>query len=153
MGNVESLWAAGNSKGVLTYDGGGYLDFRQINSVGNGGDGLTAAGERAASFTFIGNGTGNAFPMKGATFVDDWQPVACSDMVGSPTISDVIAASLGSGEFTDATCGASLTVDGFSEVGGSYALNIPTITNVDICLLYTSPSPRDATLSRMPSSA
>jgi len=26
-------------------------------------------------------------------------------------------------------------------------------TWVDICLLYTSPSPRDATLSRMPSSA
>ena len=25
--------------------------------------------------------------------------------------------------------------------------------NVDNCLLYTSPSPRDATLSRMPSSA
>ena len=25
--------------------------------------------------------------------------------------------------------------------------------NIDICLLYTSPSPRDATLSRMPSSA
>ena len=25
--------------------------------------------------------------------------------------------------------------------------------NVQICLLYTSPSPRDATLSRMPSSA
>ena len=24
---------------------------------------------------------------------------------------------------------------------------------IDICLLYTSPSPRDATLSRMPSSA
>ena len=26
-------------------------------------------------------------------------------------------------------------------------------THVDFCLLYTSPSPRDATLSRMPSSA
>ena len=26
-------------------------------------------------------------------------------------------------------------------------------TLIDICLLYTSPSPRDATLSRMPSSA
>ena len=26
-------------------------------------------------------------------------------------------------------------------------------TNAGICLLYTSPSPRDATLSRMPSSA
>ena len=27
------------------------------------------------------------------------------------------------------------------------------ITQVGVCLLYTSPSPRDATLSRMPSSA
>ena len=34
-------------------------------------------------------------------------------------------------------------------------INTVTIDNVefDICLLYTSPSPRDATLSRMPSSA
>ena len=30
---------------------------------------------------------------------------------------------------------------------------ILTILNSDVCLLYTSPSPRDATLSRMPSSA
>ena len=29
----------------------------------------------------------------------------------------------------------------------------PTKKKIDICLLYTSPSPRDATLSRMPSSA
>ena len=28
-----------------------------------------------------------------------------------------------------------------------------TSANGDVCLLYTSPSPRDATLSRMPSSA
>ena len=28
-----------------------------------------------------------------------------------------------------------------------------TVTGVYVCLLYTSPSPRDATLSRMPSSA
>ena len=27
------------------------------------------------------------------------------------------------------------------------------VTDKDFCLLYTSPSPRDATLSRMPSSA
>ena len=27
------------------------------------------------------------------------------------------------------------------------------VSNCDYCLLYTSPSPRDATLSRMPSSA
>ena len=33
-------------------------------------------------------------------------------------------------------------------------LNKPTVTiNIEACLLYTSPSPRDATLSRMPSSA
>ena len=30
---------------------------------------------------------------------------------------------------------------------------IELISNVNSCLLYTSPSPRDATLSRMPSSA
>ena len=27
------------------------------------------------------------------------------------------------------------------------------VADLDLCLLYTSPSPRDATLSRMPSSA
>ena len=27
------------------------------------------------------------------------------------------------------------------------------VTGISVCLLYTSPSPRDATLSRMPSSA
>ena len=31
--------------------------------------------------------------------------------------------------------------------------NSKVITVHDLCLLYTSPSPRDATLSRMPSSA
>ena len=36
-----------------------------------------------------------------------------------------------------------------SEDNGSYTISIVS----DTCLLYTSPSPRDATLSRMPSSA
>ena len=31
--------------------------------------------------------------------------------------------------------------------------NSGTVYGIGICLLYTSPSPRDATLSRMPSSA
>ena len=35
----------------------------------------------------------------------------------------------------------------------STLLNIRSIVNAGTCLLYTSPSPRDATLSRMPSSA
>ena len=34
-----------------------------------------------------------------------------------------------------------------------YAPIIPESHLLNICLLYTSPSPRDATLSRMPSSA
>ena len=32
-------------------------------------------------------------------------------------------------------------------------INIEHIKSLNTCLLYTSPSPRDATLSRMPSSA
>ena len=35
----------------------------------------------------------------------------------------------------------------------SVKYNTITVYTVDTCLLYTSPSPRDATLSRMPSSA
>ena len=31
--------------------------------------------------------------------------------------------------------------------------SLQTIADLGVCLLYTSPSPRDATLSRMPSSA
>ena len=59
------------------------------------------------------------------------------------------------------------TVDAVREVGGAYKYGwetdiemeyAPKGLNSDIvklisCLLYTSPSPRDATLSRMPSSA
>ena len=36
---------------------------------------------------------------------------------------------------------------------GSLKSNLNGCVNCDSCLLYTSPSPRDATLSRMPSSA
>ena len=46
------------------------------------------------------------------------------------------------------TAGESKTVAGFAFHG------IPAAHNeLEVCLLYTSPSPRDATLSRMPSSA
>ena len=53
------------------------------------------------------------------------------------------------------------SVDKWNLASTAVQQNIPTgviryrdpYENVDICLLYTSPSPRDATLSRMPSSA
>ena len=36
---------------------------------------------------------------------------------------------------------------------GGRSLSVELAINPNTCLLYTSPSPRDATLSRMPSSA
>ena len=50
-------------------------------------------------------------------------------------------------------------VDGFQGAQGEDEVRefvqrlMPSDAEVEICLLYTSPSPRDATLSRMPSSA
>ena len=41
----------------------------------------------------------------------------------------------------------------FSEMQKRSVLELMPILQQDFCLLYTSPSPRDATLSRMPSSA
>ena len=49
-----------------------------------------------------------------------------------------------------------LIEDKRNELAGSIVCSVvPQVTNnmVQACLLYTSPSPRDATLSRMPSSA
>ena len=47
--------------------------------------------------------------------------------------------------------GSTLVVGGDGRYGNIEA--IKKIVQICICLLYTSPSPRDATLSRMPSSA
>ena len=47
--------------------------------------------------------------------------------------------------------GANVIVDGTTKGAATDGEGKYTILNV--CLLYTSPSPRDATLSRMPSSA
>ena len=49
-----------------------------------------------------------------------------------------------------------LVTDGNDDVAGVATLNITPVNDAPQttpCLLYTSPSPRDATLSRMPSSA
>ena len=45
------------------------------------------------------------------------------------------------------------TVSALREFGVIVAMRERTGFLAEICLLYTSPSPRDATLSRMPSSA
>ena len=47
-----------------------------------------------------------------------------------------------------------LMVEEHNEVGRPFqCAGLVTPSAMDACLLYTSPSPRDATLSRMPSSA
>ena len=38
-------------------------------------------------------------------------------------------------------------------INDGYAQRFDDLINIDTCLLYTSPSPRDRTRSRMPSSA
>ena len=40
-----------------------------------------------------------------------------------------------------------------NDTSGNYLADAVSNVGHNICLLYTSPSPRDATLSRMPSSA
>ena len=55
---------------------------------------------------------------------------------------------------TDAEIKVAVAEDsGFYESISKVRQNISSLTKLGICLLYTSPSPRDATLSRMPSSA
>ena len=44
-------------------------------------------------------------------------------------------------------------VDNLDKIGGQCIELYPDKPIYDICLLYTSPSPRDGLLSRMPSSA
>ena len=48
-------------------------------------------------------------------------------------------------------CGCGIPETDCNELDCS--INLQTIATINDCLLYTSPSPRDATLSRMPSSA
>ena len=60
------------------------------------------------------------------------------------------------GIFVGGASGMALaTAEKFKAGGGNVAiLDLPTSDGAAVaCLLYTSPSPRDATLSRMPSSA
>ena len=57
------------------------------------------------------------------------------------------------GETIDPSLHVDITDDGFQSLTGALGGLLPPSIPVPDCLLYTSPSPRDATLSRMPSSA
>ena len=51
------------------------------------------------------------------------------------------------------TVSAGTVIDWPAGVAAPFAESVPRLSGTECCLLYTSPSPRDATLSRMPSSA
>ena len=67
------------------------------------------------------------------------------------TSGDYEATQIEAGEYSFGITRSRLYVSGDEDVRGLYEVNNTVPTNY--CLLYTSPSPRDATLSRMPSSA
>ena len=68
---------------------------------------------------------------------------------------ELLSEAWGSG--SEAITGTTHTItmaDGVSDAARSFALTLTgSITATNTCLLYTSPSPRDRTRSRMPSSA
>ena len=58
-----------------------------------------------------------------------------------------------SGHFVDRTVGKITDLERGDQVADAVASGIEFLAVIGVCLLYTSPSPRDRTRSRMPSSA
>ena len=56
-------------------------------------------------------------------------------------------------ELEVATGGATVTINGMTYTGKNISVDGNRVVVDGVCLLYTSPSPRDRTRSRMPSSA
>ena len=86
---------------------------------------------------------------QGATLANNAEIIAGTNALGLTDEDDDIATIDGS---TDDTSSLPTNDDVADESNGG-ADNPADADDYDICLLYTSPSPRDATLSRMPSSA
>ena len=66
----------------------------------------------------------------------------------NPVVIEGVSASFSVGSITPRDQTQGLSADAITAVLGT-----PTVADMVVCLLYTSPSPRDGLLSRMPSSA
>ena len=155
----------------LTLEGGtGTITMQPIGAT-TGIGALTinsqTTGTAAISIPNIGAGTVDAATVLGVTGITSIGNTSGGDVTLSGTIYKT------GGSFTVTTAGGtdtsdkeiifsgaspviSTTGDAVSLAGGEIDIQNGTLTintNINNCLLYTSPSPRDATLSRMPSSA
>ena len=104
----------------------------------------------------LGNGPTNLGPF-GPTTIDSTAPVGPGSITNPGTstvdVNEDLVGSCGADAANGSVLVTTTPANGFSV---SYNTSITLDANGDftiICLLYTSPSPRDATLSRMPSSA
>ena len=100
------------------------------------------------------------------TIVDDWDddellPKCGSAVAAVDTLMDIIIQAIGTDAGVGNLDGVQRTTQDGPDPGWNTALNITSATATSItvnvgaspCLLYTSPSPRDRYISRMPSSA
>ena len=113
--------------GAATFDADGVLSLINTTDPTDGG----------SDEILVGDGDDYVIGGVGDDFINVDRETGAQ--VGTDSGNDVILGDNGSALFTISN-------------GQSIASHIET-TNPEVCLLYTSPSPRDATLSRMPSSA
>ena len=148
LGAIQGIVAVDNNANSMI-DAGEEVAGAQVQIFLDNGDGIfNAADSLQATLTTDANGmysvddliTGNYFAVQsagtfgGQTLMQMVSPIKSVDGNGIP----------------------GTLIDNFDTDNGPIEDNLPAGTPMDgsfTCLLYTSPSPRDATLSRMPSSA
>ena len=154
-GSYSYLWNNGSTSQDLTsLSAGSYSVTVTDNTCSNTASASVTITEPAAlnvSVTSLGSSTvcsGSTVSLSMSTYaspVNTYQWSDANGAISGATSSTYTATASGTYSLTVTTpAGCSATSSGF-------AVTILTVSTP--CLLYTSPSPRDATLSRMPSSA
>ena len=141
-----------NDPGVENLDPGTYLASTDTSNVDN-----TLPHNSTFDVVYdLGDGTNNTHIIRTVTVVDITPPVITLsgddpyEVIGRTTYADPGATADGGETVTVNTTGVNMNTPGDYTV--TYSAT-DAYGNIGTCLLYTSPSPRDATLSRMPSSA